>query len=257
MEQPRTELRRTRRGGWLAGALVLAAVAAGAAYWWFGREPGSPPPPEPAPTSAPAAEPAAPAEAATPGETKSLLESVSANPLYRRGVSGADAVRSWAAVTDNLAEGESPRKPLDFLAPGEPFSAVVRDGHSFVSPASYARYNAFADAVASVDVQAAARAYRTLHGAAEAAYRALGYPDGSLDRATARALGRLVATPVPAGEVELVDDGGLFLFADPKLEDLSDVEKHLLRMGPRNERLIQAKARDLLTALGLAEAAGR
>jgi len=29
------------------------------------------------------------------------------------------------------------------------------------------------------------------------------------------------------------------------------VEKHLLRMGPRNERLVQAKARELRDALGL------
>jgi len=29
------------------------------------------------------------------------------------------------------------------------------------------------------------------------------------------------------------------------------VEKHLVRMGPRNGRIVQAKARELLAALGL------
>jgi Protein of unknown function (DUF3014) len=51
--------------------------------------------------------------------------------------------------------------------------------------------------------------------------------------------------------VEVVDEGGVYAFADAKLEDLDEVEKHLVRMGPRNERLIQAKARELLKSLGL------
>jgi hypothetical protein len=162
-------------------------------------------------------------------------------------------------VTDNLAEGESPRKALSFLAPARLFSTVSRDGRTFVAAASYSRYDGFAALVDGVDAAAAAGAYRALRGPVEAAYRALGYPDGSLDRATARALGRLAGTPVPQGEVEVVAEEGQFVYADPKLEDLPDVEKHLLRMGPRNGRLIQAKARQLLKALGLeqAGAAGR
>ena len=35
------------------------------------------------------------------------------------------------------------------------------------------------------------------------------------------------------------------------LDGFLAVEKHLLRMGPRNTRLVQAKARELLDALGL------
>jgi hypothetical protein len=48
-----------------------------------------------------------------------------------------------------------------------------------------------------------------------------------------------------------VDEGGIYTFADPKLEALPAVEKHLLRMGPRNMRRIQAKAKALLGALEL------
>ena len=98
--------------------------------------------------------------------------------------------------------------------------------------------------------------YRNLKPAVEFAYRALGYPDGSLDAATARALRRIEDAPVVDGEVELVPDRGLYLFADPKLEALTQVEKHLLRMGPRNTRLVQAKARQIREALAFpAEAA--
>ena len=52
--------------------------------------------------------------------------------------------------------------------------------------------------------------------------------------------------------VEAVGTGpdAIHIFAAPELERLGAVDKHLLRMGPRNTRLIQAKARQLERALG-------
>ncbi len=152
---------------------------------------------------------------------------------------------------NNLAEGVSPRKQLAFLAPPAPFAAASHGGKSVIAPEAYRRYDGFADVAAAIDAQAVANAYRVLHPALEAAYRALGYPDGVLDRVTARALGRILAAPVEDGEVAVESQGGGYAFADPKLERLDAVDKHLLRMGPRNTRLIQAKCREILQALGL------
>ncbi len=66
-----------------------------------------------------------------------------------------------------------------------------------------------------------------------------------------RALRRLEAAPVEDGPVHVEQDGKVYAFSDARLESLGPVEKHLLRMGPRNTRMIQAKARELETALGL------
>ena len=41
--------------------------------------------------------------------------------------------------------------------------------------------------------------------------------------------------------------------ADEKLEDLSDAQKHLLRMGPKNTAKIQGKLREIAKALGVPE----
>jgi len=43
----------------------------------------------------------------------------------------------------------------------------------------------------------------------------------------------------------------LYLFADPALEAKDAVDKHLLRIGPRNARIVKAKAAALQQALGL------
>jgi hypothetical protein len=242
---------------------VVLLVLAGGGFWWWRR---SQPPPPPAPAVAPApapqaAAPGGPPPAAAPAgitdRDRSLLEAISSSADYRAWLAKGDVINRWALVTDNLAEGVSPRRALEFLAPAKPFAVVRRGGATVISPDAYKRYDAFADAVASVDPAAFASAYRTLHPVLEAAWRALGYPDGSLDKVAARALDRLARSPILDREVEVVPAGPLvYLFADPKLEALGAVEKHLLRMGPRNARLVHDKALALTRALGF-PAAGR
>ena len=243
-------------GDWLMVALVLAVIGVGGAWWWLHREatPALPPPlaaPSPATPQPPAPEPV---KVVPADRQRDLLEAVSVSASFRKWLAEGSTVERWAVVTDNLAEGVSPRKQLPFLAPPGRFTAARRGEALVISSASYARYDLFADVVGSVDVAAAVRAYRELHGPLEAAWRALGYPDGSLDKVTAAALRRLAAAPVREGEVVVEASGPgpdpLYLFADPALERLGAVDKHLLRMGPRNTRLIQAKARQLERALG-------
>jgi hypothetical protein len=275
MDTPRTSLRRPSQAPWVV--LGLGLLAGG--VWYLtrlgGTKPENAPSADPAGADAaveaaskPAGEAgdagpgaattrAAPPPAVDPARAQALIDPVSRNPLVRLGLAQGEPVRRWVVVTDALVEGDSPRRELAFLAPSHPFSVVTTGGRSVIAPASYARYDAFAEAVASVDAAAVATAYRALHAALEAAYRALGYPDAALDDVSARALRRLAGAPVEEGEVEVVSDEGLFAFADRRLEDDGAVEKHLLRMGPRNTRLIAAKARELLVALRLpAEATG-
>ncbi len=248
---PRSGLEPPSRGPWIALALV-ALAAAGAGVFWYLRRPPSQPAAAPPTAEAPKAEaPSGPAPAVDASQVHSLVEAFSSDPRFRRWVLEDDLVRRWVVVTDNLAEGVSPRRQLGFLAPARPFSVERRGRREVIAPASYHRYDEFADVVASVDAQAVARAYRALHPVLEAAYRALGYPDASLDQVTARALRRIEMAPALDGEVEVVADGTVYVFTDARLERLGAVEKHLLRMGPRNTRLLQAKAREILLALGL------
>ncbi len=248
-EPPRSSLGRSGgKGPWIAIAVVVLLVAGGVWYWMTRR---TPPPPPPAPVAAPAPEQApapAPAPAAPAGPA--TLQDVSSDPLYRRGVTEGDVHRRWAIVTDNLAEGVSPRKQLDWLAPSKPFSVQRRGAVAVIAPESYHRYDAFADAVGSIDVGKLISVYRMIHVELEHAYRALGYPNASLDAVSVRALRRILAAPIQKGDVEVQETNGVYLFSDPRLEDLDAVQKHLLRMGPRNMRIIQGKAREILQQLG-------
>jgi hypothetical protein len=255
-EKPKSSLRRTGRAPLI---LVLLALVAGGV--WFAtrsRGPGEAAPPpgaEPAP-AAPVTPPEPEAEVtAEPAEVRSLLEAASPDETYRSWLAQEDLVRRAAVVVENLAEGVSPRAELGFLAPRQPFSTVTRGGRTQIAPASYARYDRFADAIGSLDAAALAKAYRALRPALQTATRALG-SSTSIDAALARALARLDAAPVRDGAVDVISDEGLFVYGDPTLERLPEVEKHLLRMGPRNTRLVQAKARELRAAIGLEPGAG-
>jgi hypothetical protein len=249
------------KGEW--AAVALAAVVVAVAVFLSLRE-GAPPPGQTVSTPAvePGAQPKVEAEEPAPkvsdAQARSSLEALSTNPLFRKWLAAADdLIGRWAVTTDNLAEGVSPRKALEICAPRGMFKVTPRGSKTVIAPESYARYDDFAGVVASVDAAAFARIYLALHPALQGAYRALGYPSGNVDAAAARALARLEGAPVVEGDVQVVPDRGVFLYADPKLEGLREVEKHLLRMGPRNTRLIQAKARELRLVLALPADAGK
>lgn len=265
MEEPRTNLRRSGWLVWFIPALVIVAAGGYGAYrlWFAPRQSAAPqlataptPAAEPSPTA-----PAAPGADETPVDAagaKPLLERISSNPLFRAWVAEANPVRRIVVILANAAEGTIARKLLSPFAPSSPFSVERHGDKTVIAAESYSRYDATADAIDSVDARALASAYRRLHGALEAAFRELGYPAGSLDRLTVRALRRIESAPVVDGDVALVNEGGVWVFADARQERLGDLEKQLLRLGPRNERRLQAKAREIRDALQLpAVATGR
>jgi hypothetical protein len=236
---------------WIA-ALALAVVAAGA--WYVMRPRAEAPPPPAPPPQAEARPPDAPLPPAQDSDSRirSALASASTKNELREWLSTEpDLLDRWAVIADNLAEDASPRKQLQRLAPRGPFKVVETKSGARIDPRGYERYNSFAEVVASVDAHAFAAVVREMHPMLESAYHKLGYPDRSFDSVATRALQRLAGAPVVEGPVELKPKGALWQFADEKLESQGPVEKHLLRMGPRNTKLIQAKAREIAQVLDL------
>lgn len=230
-------------------ALVVAAVALVAVYFVSRNRAAEPPPPP----QAAAPEPAKPADAPLPSSAESdtrirtALAPVSNRPQFAEWLKQTELLDRWVVVADNLAEDVSPRKQLPFLAPARPFTVKGNK----IDPRSHGRYDGIADAIASVDATRFAAAARELKPLLDAAVHRLGYPGKSFDDLAQRALQRLVDAPVVEGAIAVQPKGALYRFADPKLEALGAIEKHLLRMGPRNTKLIQAKAMEVASSLQL------
>lgn len=248
---------------WLIGGSVVAVALAAAIVLYRPKAAPELPErrvPELSRESAPAASARAEGldepQAAPAVNPDDALRAVSPSALWTSWLASGNVARRIAVVLDNVAEGVSPRKQLDVSLDGR-FSTELVDGKQMLSAKSAQRYDVFARAIASIDAKAAAVAWRALHPAVEAAWRALGYPEASVDARAAEALARIVDAPVPPGRIELVEAGRLYIFADPALEALGPIEKQVIRMGPQNARRMQAKARELLSALRLGAAARR
>jgi hypothetical protein len=238
-------------GLWIAIGLII--VGAGiATYVMFGGR-LSPAPVEQA-EAPPAAEipPAplgtAPAPIVVPplGESdalvRDLVKALSSHPRIAAWLTTDDLVRNFTAVVSNIAEGRSPATHLTVLRPDSAFTVVERGEDLYVDPVSFERYNGIADAVASIDPAGAAKLYSTLKPRIQEAY-------GELERTIVL----LLNTPVPDQWVRVEPRGIGYGYADPKLEELSDAQKQLLRLGPRNMRLVQRSLREVALALGIPE----
>jgi hypothetical protein len=255
-----------RRWWLVAGAVLVVALVAAAGLWYFsGREhapeqamllPAMTEEVEHAPESAPPAEeyrdPSLPRLEESDGYVRDLLALLSAHPELARWLATPRLVRTVTVAVDNIAEGRTPATHLRFLARKQAFRVEESGGQIIVDPRSYQRYDDIADVVASIDVERSVRTYRSLKPLFDEAYRELGHPEGDFDRAVERAIRRLLETPVTDGDVALRLHGGVaYAFADQRLESLSDAQKHILRMGPRNSRLIHGKLRELAGGLGI------
>jgi hypothetical protein len=248
----------SRRPSLWVAFVVLAALIAGIAYFIYGRHPL---PVEQertaraAETAAPAAAPAEPLPAldASDALVRTLLQQLSSHPQYAEWLLTNDLVRKFTSIVDRMAVGISPAKVATFAKPSQPFHALGSGDSLTIDPQSYDRYNTVAAVVDSTNVDGAAKAYQRLKPLINQAYRELGYPEEDFDHKLGMAISRLLDTPVPTGPVALKATSVSYQFADPDLEALSSPQKQLLRMGPRNMQIVQAKLRELAKALGLTQ----
>ena len=250
-----------RIGIWIACGL-FALLSIGAAYVAFVWRPA------PTPTKPAAARPAAASEApptlggkpdaidlpaldASDTLVRTLVQRISESPAVMAWLPTTGLVRNFTVVVTNVAEGATPAKLLKVLKPSSAFRVVQRNGAIAVDPRSYDRYTMIADAAASIDPASAAKLYANLKPLIEQAHRDLGVQNESFDRTLERAIASLLATPIVDQPPALRPKGIGYAYADDRLENLTAAQRQLLRMGPRNMRIIQARLRDVAAALGI------
>ena len=133
-------------------------------------------------------------------------------------------------------------------APRLRFAVAEREGKVVIDPATFERYTWITGVFSSLDATGTVELYADLEPLFDEAYGEIGYPGGRFQNALDDALGVLASTPLPEGYVEVRRGNVLWEFSDAELENLSPPQKHLLRMGPANVRLIQSKIREIQAA---------
>jgi len=267
LEQP-DYFRPSRRGGGfpvggiVAVVIVILAIVAG--YFWYSQYSSGR---SAAATATPTAHPAQPDARAPLGPAveggelpplfltdplvRELLGRLSSRPELAAWLATEGLIRNFTVCLDNVASGQSPARHLSRFAPSAPFHAEARGSTVVIDPSSYVRYNGMADTAASLDAAGLARVYSRLKPRLIEAYRELGHPEGDIDSATERAIVMLLQAPVIDGDIRLQPKVISYKFEKEDLEELEPVQKLMVRMGPRNERLIQGELRAIARELGI------
>lgn len=254
---------RPATGPWPLVGVVLAIVALLGGGYLLLQNRAAPPPPAAAVTEAPATPEAAPALGGSPfpadvptldlsdGFVRQWVPRLSSHPSVAAWLATDGLIRNFVTVVSNIAEGTTPSGRVPTLKPAGAFQVLERGESLVIDPRSYARYDALAAAMASLDAAGSAQLYATLKPRIEEAHAELGAPSGSFDRTLERALVTLIQTPVPDRPIAVEPSGIGYRFADDRLEGLTGAQRHLLRMGPSNARIVQRALRDLALALGV------
>lgn len=249
---------------WIAGvAAVVALAAAGVWYWKMPvGEPAKqaaagaaiPAPPEVRAPLGPSVEPLdLPPLDLTDSLVRELLRQLSSKPEVVTWLATDGLIRNFAVAVDNIADGKTPARHLRALAPKDPFRVTTRGSLVQIDPRAFQRYDSLADTVASLDAQALAKLYASLKPRIADAYRELGHPEGDIDAGIERAIVHLLRTPSVPPDTALREAVLSYRYDEDRFEDLSDAQKQMARMGPRNQELVQAKLREIALALGIPE----
>lgn len=257
------------KGKWIALGIVGIIVIGLGGYYLFSGKPAKEPLPVTEPpkseTAVPAPKPSLEtAKEPLPAARPNLAESddwvrqkgqaLSAEPGWAQWLANKNLIRRLTAAVVNISEGKSPRKHLSFLGSQKPFSALKKEGGLYLDPQTYDRYNLVTEIISRMEAVKAVGVFKELSPLFQDAYRELGYPQGEFQAVLIHAVKELLLAPVVEGDIRLKEAVLSYWVVDNNLEDLSEAQKHLLRMGPQNTRKIQKKLREMVLLLGATEA---
>lgn len=187
------------------------------------------------------------------GLVRQRVGTLSSNPMLLEWLKQESLISRLVSAMSMIVNGRFPREIFAAFAPRGKFLVVKNGGKTVIDPAGFARYDALTAMIGKVDAVAAARLFEELLPLFDAAQRGLGEKNTSAREAFFAASRELLQTPVLEGDPVLTQGkkGIGWNYADEKLEGLSPAQKQIMRMGPKNQALVQAKLRAVALALGV------
>lgn len=120
-----------------------------------------------------------------------------------------------------------------------------------MDPRGFSRYNQIIEVFCSIDTAYCVQLYKKMLPALEGAFGELGYEEETFVQRLNEAVGIILEAPVVTRDIELKQKVVTYTIVDPNLERLKPFQKHLLRMGPENQKKFQNKVRVFAISAGL------
>ena len=175
-----------------------------------------------------------------------IRDAVADIPLGNAGqqyLMSSNVIERGTSVVYLLAQGEVPYKLLPIARPKEAFPIADDGTQVTVSAEGFARYDALAQWLMSLDVEALAAALARFTPLFREAWSYYGEEAEAFDFAVISALDMVASTPeVDLAGARLVRKEAVWLYEDPAIEGLPAIQKQVLRMGPDNAAIVKDKA---------------
>jgi len=177
-----------------------------------------------------------------------VLESIS--PDTHKSLFVADnIVSNFVVFIDNFSRGDLVSHFSPMVKPAEAFSVNKNNGVLTIDNDSYHRYDGYAEAINTIDVDHFINFYTQLTPLIDEAYQEIGYQAGSFNATFEKAIDHLLQTPIIHYQLEVIAPSVAYQYADENLESLPDTQKLMLRMGPDNLQIVQDKLREIKSEL--------
>ena len=159
-------------------------------------------------------------------------------------------VRRAVVLVENISRGQYPQTALPYKPIVEEMQVSSDDGRLFtMEAASYTRFDAAVAAFVALDTEQTVGLYRLLSPLLQQAYAEIGFRDAEFEQALIKAIDAVLSAPEIEGPFQLVKPSVIYLYADTRLEELANMNKQLIRLGPENSARLKAKLREFKQAL--------
>ena len=159
-------------------------------------------------------------------------------------------VRRAVVLVENISRGQYPQTALPYKPIVEEMQVSSDDGRLFtMEAASYTRFDAAVAAFVALDTEQTVGLYRLLSPLLQQAYAEIGFRDAEFEQALIKAIDAVLSAAEIEGPFQLVKPSVMYLYADTRLEELANMNKQLIRLGPENSARLKAKLREFKQAL--------
>lgn len=209
-------------------------------------EPMEIPEPEPAKPPKPELPSLSQSDTVVKADLSSVYSGTDASPLFVN----QDLIRKFVVFVDNAAKGDLMQKHAPVNAPSEPIKVVAGNDNTYTLDASsFKRYDPYVSLLSMVSTETLLDNLKKYQPLMDDAYKEIGYSNQVFVDKLIDAIDVALATPVIEKEIKLIAPSAMYKYADPQLEALPEIQKLLIRMGPKNQMKVQARLEQIRAEL--------
>ncbi|MDG2459771.1 MAG: DUF3014 domain-containing protein [Luminiphilus sp.] len=174
---------------------------------------------------------------------RDAMEGIPLGPIGQEYLIPTSVIERSASLIYLGAQGDVPYKLIPVARPKVAFP-TVDDGRGLVAdPSGFARYDALAKWVESVDLPTLIGAIARFLPLFREAWSYYGEESEDFDPAVLEMLDVITSTPsIDLSAARLVKKEAVWIYEDPAIEGLAPLQKQILRMGPENAEIVKLKA---------------